>query len=435
MKKLLLLCLVLLGGVMQASATETTHRFYALKKVTSWGTTLRIHVFNDTYNYYPTTWTSNVEDMTYIGTYDGGWVYYKDITIDDSYIDKLQVMFHDEGTNQTHYQISVPETDCTTPHLFTIGTDASVTTSNLELLLYENTNHTYTTMTTTDGKTYKTSIDYQSSPNSTMTYYIVPSFNKKDNDTPVSWDVCYRPNNNTAFTLNWQKYTEQTLSTADNNQYWFIDGIAAKFDISVNIYDMKWSCSPSFTRTIKSHGYSTFASDYDVAIPSGVTASYATGVENNELVMTNFTDGIPANTGALLYKAGGGDITFTPATSTNTATGNLFVRGGGTTIEQTVNGKTNYILTTPTGKTVGFYKANATNKNTVATTKAYLAVPNGSQAREFFTLGGETTGINAIENGQLTIDNNAPMYNLAGQRVNKSYKGVVIVNGKKMLNK
>ena len=41
------------------------------------------------------------------------------------------------------------------------------------------------------------------------------------------------------------------------------------------------------------------------------------------------------------------------------------------------------------------------------------------------------TGINAI---QTVSDNeNAPMYNLAGQRVGKDYKGIVIVNGKKTL--
>ena len=36
---------------------------------------------------------------------------------------------------------------------------------------------------------------------------------------------------------------------------------------------------------------------------------------------------------------------------------------------------------------------------------------------------------NAIENA------NAPIYNLAGQQVDKSFKGVVIQNGKKMVQK
>ena len=45
-----------------------------------------------------------------------------------------------------------------------------------------------------------------------------------------------------------------------------------------------------------------------------------------------------------------------------------------------------------------------------------------------------TTGINhVIENS--VSDENAPVYNLAGQRVDKSYKGIVIKKGKKYFNK
>jgi hypothetical protein len=43
-----------------------------------------------------------------------------------------------------------------------------------------------------------------------------------------------------------------------------------------------------------------------------------------------------------------------------------------------------------------------------------------------------TTDINAVENNAKAND---VMYNLAGQRVSKNYKGVVIVNGKKYMNK
>ena len=34
-----------------------------------------------------------------------------------------------------------------------------------------------------------------------------------------------------------------------------------------------------------------------------------------------------------------------------------------------------------------------------------------------------------------TVSSDAPAYNLAGQRVDKAFKGVVIVNGKKMVRK
>lgn len=44
-----------------------------------------------------------------------------------------------------------------------------------------------------------------------------------------------------------------------------------------------------------------------------------------------------------------------------------------------------------------------------------------------------TTGINTM-NAQ-PLEDNAPMYNLAGQRVDKTYKGVVIQNGKKFIKR
>lgn len=48
----------------------------------------------------------------------------------------------------------------------------------------------------------------------------------------------------------------------------------------------------------------------------------------------------------------------------------------------------------------------------------------------------ETTGIaNLNVDANDNFDANAPMYNLAGQRVGKSYKGIVVVNGKKVLIK
>ena len=49
------------------------------------------------------------------------------------------------------------------------------------------------------------------------------------------------------------------------------------------------------------------------------------------------------------------------------------------------------------------------------------------------TLKNDPTGINEVNYG--TVNENAPIYNLAGQRVGKDYKGVVIQNGKKFIKK
>ena len=42
------------------------------------------------------------------------------------------------------------------------------------------------------------------------------------------------------------------------------------------------------------------------------------------------------------------------------------------------------------------------------------------------------TGIRSIENSELRIDN-YDYFNLAGQKVSKDYKGIVIKNGKKLV--
>lgn len=75
----------------------------------------------------------------------------------------------------------------------------------------------------------------------------------------------------------------------------------------------------------------------------------------------------------------------------------------------------------------------------VGACRAYLKLPaesvtGNAPARLSIQLGDGTTGITAIKGGA-DGDTDAPMYNLQGQRVDKSYRGVVIKNGKKMIIK
>ena len=82
-----------------------------------------------------------------------------------------------------------------------------------------------------------------------------------------------------------------------------------------------------------------------------------------------------------------------------------------------------------------FYKSSG---GTLAAGKAYLvaAAWDGSSANSFSMIvdDSDTDGIKSIENRELRNEN-SDYYNLAGQKVGKDYKGIVIVNGKKMLNK
>ena len=82
----------------------------------------------------------------------------------------------------------------------------------------------------------------------------------------------------------------------------------------------------------------------------------------------------------------------------------------------------------------GFYWMNPTGaafKN--GAHKAYLPYKNAAGAKGFVGFD-TTTSINDEPHFDTTIDE-SPIYNLSGQRVDKDYKGIVIINGKKYLRK
>jgi hypothetical protein len=97
-----------------------------------------------------------------------------------------------------------------------------------------------------------------------------------------------------------------------------------------------------------------------------------------------------------------------------------------------LTGEDNIFVLSKKNNKVGFRLWDKTQ--TLNAGKIYLQGKDSYGAREFLAFDGTTTGVTNIEVND-NLDANAPMYNLAGQRVTKSYKGVVIVNGKKMLNK
>lgn len=67
--------------------------------------------------------------------------------------------------------------------------------------------------------------------------------------------------------------------------------------------------------------------------------------------------------------------------------------------------------------------------------RAYFIASEASGARIMeMNLGGETTSIDKLDVID-DLDDNTPIFNLAGQKVTKAYKGVVIQNGKKVVRK
>lgn len=89
---------------------------------------------------------------------------------------------------------------------------------------------------------------------------------------------------------------------------------------------------------------------------------------------------------------------------------------------------TQYVLSN-VGGVVGFRQVVTGDK--IKKNTAYLKVAGG--AAKTFVLDGEATGIN-LPNVE-TPSADGIMYNLSGQRVSKNYKGIVIINGKKVIRK
>lgn len=187
-------------------------------------------------------------------------------------------------------------------------------------------------------------------------------------------------------------------------------------------------------------GKSTFSSKYPLDF-TGITTvkayritSASAGVLGLEQVMGS----VPAGIG--LYIEGNLGASFdVPTCAVTYPTTSMLTPGTGAAVSATESEGTitNFILTNKTTTNASaplkFYKANG---NTVPVGKAYLQIPTANVgSRDFFWFDNEATEIKTIDNGPLTIDANAPMYNLAGQRVSKNYKGVVIVNGKKVVLK
>ena len=67
----------------------------------------------------------------------------------------------------------------------------------------------------------------------------------------------------------------------------------------------------------------------------------------------------------------------------------------------------------------------------VTSGKKYAVYCTGSKLGYYGFKFDTTNNINVVK----AAENNAPTYNLAGQQVGKDYKGVVIQNGRKVINK
>lgn len=185
------------------------------------------------------------------------------------------------------------------------------------------------------------------------------------------------------------------------------------------------------TLTTAASGFATYAADYDVNYSALGLTTYAIALDEtkNKVSYNRFEGVVPAGKAVLVQGDASKEYELAPAEEAADATFTTDLKASDGTV--TAADDKVYAFGTLNGKS-GFKLVN--NGITIPAKKGYLKLTGTTAAKPtFFAFDGIGTGISHIEAD--AAFQNAAIYNLAGQRVDKSYKGVVIVNGKKMLRK
>lgn len=182
--------------------------------------------------------------------------------------------------------------------------------------------------------------------------------------------------------------------------------------------------------TMTDAGWASFSSEKALSfVGTGLTPYAVTSVDETNGAMLQVVDvDVEAHTG-LFLKGAADDYEIPTVAEGRSVEGNQLKATSNATV--TGNGNIYALGKDATTGAVGLQKVKS--GTTIATNKAYLelnAAPAGAKSFIPFFFGG-TTAIKPIDNSQFTIDNSAPAYNLAGQRVGENYRGIVVRNGKK----
>lgn len=242
-------------------------------------------------------------------------------------------------------------------------------------------------------------------------YKIIVTYDSKDEMTLIAGDKTVTGTNGVL-----------TLTTASDINFTLRTGKEVSYVTSIAITP---NTAPE-SLTTSAGGYATYSADYAVNYSElGLTAYTLTVDETNKTVTAKeFTGVVPAGGAVLVKGTANTAYTLTPATTEGDANFATDLKTGATKADGT-----QYGFTTKFG-TPAF--AQVASGQEIPAKKGYIVLSGASAAKYSICFGDEATGIQTIEAASAA---NAAMYNLAGQRVDKAYKGIVIVNGKKYLNK
>ena len=226
----------------------------------------------------------------------------------------------------------------------------------------------------------------------------------------------------------WKEYNDNAVIVIKNAAAMLLAGEA----LDTEVY-------PDYTLTTADADFYTLYLDYDATIPAGVEVYSSVLSEDKTVITANKVEGtvLPANTAVLLKSpAGAGEFTFEHATeaAATVETALLGVTEATPYTELTPEGKT--LLTLGTKDGVVAFRMPYAADGSLAANRAYLLLDKTtSEAKSIRVVigGDDTTGISEVNAAKAEAE--APIYNMAGQRVAAGTKGLLIKNGKKYINK
>lgn len=219
------------------------------------------------------------------------------------------------------------------------------------------------------------------------------------------------------------KYEEATVTALDENS----DNTIA--DASDAYVTLNRSFSTEYYNSLVLP-FSLTADQVTAAFGEGTTVYSYSNTDGDNINFATSTTGIAANTPVLIKTA---------TTSTSFAFSNVNLVNA----TPTAAGKNWNFVGSYNAKTVipagayemynnNLYKSDGTSSYFTKGFRAYIAPAAATSAKPMLTIDGVATSIDKVITN---IDKEGNLYNLAGQRVSKNTKGIVIKNGKKVINK
>lgn len=184
---------------------------------------------------------------------------------------------------------------------------------------------------------------------------------------------------------------------------------------------------PTYDVEISSTRYATFCLPYNATIPKGLTAYTAT--DNGETVkLTAIKSGnIAAGEGVVLHGEAGTYTFVATAEDVSSTAGNQMV---GVTEDTELNASDNAYLLTRDKNTQAIAFRKLATTYTLGANKAYLKLENGSESRQLISVVWDDNATGIFDLSEKKEENDGAIYNLAGQKLTRTQKGINIINGK-----